>query len=84
MRREARVIAACEPARLRRSQLLFAAVSRFFGANYVTRHDAHVSIAAGFLNGELPDFLGLNSGEWECRCSIGPFGIYRMVALRRG
>jgi len=81
--RAARAIVACEPARLRRSQLLFAAVSPFFGANYVTRHDARVSIAAGFIGGELPELLGLERDRWECRCSITPLGVYRMLAIRR-
>jgi len=80
--RSARVVVASEPARLRRSQFLFAAACRFFGANYVTRHDAHVSIAAGFVGRELPELLGLREDQWQCRCLIEPLGMYRMVAIR--
>jgi hypothetical protein len=81
--RGARAILACEPARSRRSQLLFAALSPLFGANYVSRHDAHVSIAAGFCGDELPRVLGLVGGEWRIRCGRTGLGAYRMIAVRK-
>lgn len=79
----ARVVVASEPTRSRTSQRLFAFVSPLFGANHVTRHDARVSIAAGFRDDELPRLLGLNPAEWDCQCTTSTFGAYRMVAVRR-
>jgi hypothetical protein len=52
-------------------------------ANPVTRHDGHVSIAAGFSANELPDLLGLAPGAWDCRCAARPLGACRMIARRR-
>ncbi|HEX2853112.1 MAG TPA: methyltransferase domain-containing protein [Opitutaceae bacterium] len=81
--RDLRVIAACEPMRRRKSQTAFAAAGRLLGANPVTLHDAHVSIAAGFLDDELPRTLGLDPAVWDCRCRTTVLGAYRMVAVRR-
>lgn len=83
LRANARVIVASEPARRRVSQILFRAIGPLLGANYVSLHDAHVSIAAGFRGDELPRALGLMEGEWEVRCSTTALGVYRMVAVRR-
>jgi hypothetical protein len=77
-----RVIVACEPTRSRFSQRLFALVAPWFRANPVTLHDAHVSIAAGFLAEELPALLGLTQPDWVCRCHCTMLGSYRMVARR--
>lgn len=82
LRRSARVILACEPLRRRSSQLLFAAVAPWFGANHVSLHDAHVSVAAGFRGDELPHLLGLQQPGWDCRCHTTILGTYRMVARR--
>ena len=79
----ARVILACEPARRRLSQALFAGFGALIGANYVSRHEARVSIAAGFLGDELPRALGLSPAQWDIRCTTTPLGAYRMTALRR-
>ena len=83
LRQTTRVIVACEPARRWRSQFLFRALAPALGFNYVTLHDAHVSIAAGFRGAELPVALGLDPGDWNVRCSANLFGAYRMVAIRR-
>jgi hypothetical protein len=83
LRKNTRVILACEPARQRQFQLLFAAISPVIRANHVSRHDAHVSIAAGFLGQELPDALELDPAEWDCQCVTTLFGAYRMIAVRR-
>lgn len=83
LRRSVRVILASEPARSARSQRLMAFAGRALGANRVTLHDAHVSIAAGFLGDELPRLLGLNSAEWDVQCGTSWLGGYRMVARRR-
>lgn len=84
LRGHARVIVACEPARRQSSQKLFAALAPLFLANRITLHDAHVSIAAGFLGDELPRALGLGAPDWECRCATTWLGSYHMIAQRRG
>jgi hypothetical protein len=82
LRHTARVILASEPKRSARAQRLFARLAPLFGANHVTRHDADVSIAAGFRGDELPRLLGLDDGAWSCRCETTAFGAYRMIAQR--
>ncbi len=79
----ARVIVASEPVRRRASQVLFRSVAPLLGANHVSLHDAHVSIAAGFRGAELPCSLGLSADQWEIRCSTSLLGAYRMTAVRR-
>lgn len=79
----ARVIVACEPLRSRGHQALFATLAPIFGANRVTRHDAHVSIAAGFQGDELPRLLGLDEKNWHYSCQTTALGAYRMVAIRQ-
>lgn len=78
----ARLLLACEPARRRRLQPLFAWFCRGIGASAVTRHDGRVSIEAGFLGNELPDLLGLMRPEWTCEARIAGFGAYRLIAQR--
>jgi hypothetical protein len=79
----ARVIVASEPARRRVSQLLYRTIGPLLGANYVTLHDARVSIAAGFLHDELPHALRLDPTAWSWQCTISWLGAYRMIAIRR-
>ena len=83
LNRTARIILASEPKRSPRVQRLFALLSPLFRANRVTRHDAHVSIAAGFRVDELPCTLGLDPSRWDCRCTTTVLGAYRLVAVRR-
>ncbi len=82
LRRNARVIVACETARrvihLRQVWLL-----RPLGINRVSWHDARVSIRAGFLGEELPDLLGLHPESWRIQCHTTTRGAYRMIAVRR-
>lgn len=82
LRQTACLIVACEPARRRLSQILYRILGPLFGANRVSLHDAHVSIAAGFCGVELPHALGLKAETWEWHCATTPFGAYRMVARR--
>jgi hypothetical protein len=82
IRRSARVVIACEPARRRMSQRMIAAIAPLFGANYVTLHDARVSVAAGFAGDELPLALGLDAAGWSYSCSATALGAIRMVAVR--
>lgn len=79
----ARAIVACEPGRRRVSQFLFRTLGPLFGANHVSLHDAHVSIAAGFRGDELPRALGLAAPRWDVRCTTTLLGVYQMVAIRR-
>ncbi len=81
--RHARLVLASEPARQRRSQTFFDAAAVLLGGCHVTRHDARVSIAAGFLGDELPDALGFDPRQWHWRCTTTTLGAYRMIALRR-
>lgn len=80
--RHCRLILACEPLRRRRSQWLFAALAPLLGANHVTRHDARVSIAAGFRGDELPRLLGLTPPQWQWQVQTTSLGAYRMIARR--
>ncbi len=73
LRRHARVILACEPGRRRISQRVYRVIAPLLGANHVSRHDGHVSIAAGFLGDELPRALGLSTHDWDCRCTVTTF-----------
>lgn len=73
---------ACEPVRRWSSQKLFATVAPLLGANHVSLHDAHVSIAAGFLGDELPRLLGFNAPDWKTRSHATWLGAYRSVARR--
>jgi hypothetical protein len=79
----ARVVVASEPLRRRLSQRMMAFVAPLLGANHVTLHDAHVSIAAGFSGNELPAALGMDDGQWQFTCTETVLGAYRMVAVRR-
>ncbi len=83
LRRSLRLILASEPTRSLRSQRLIAVLGRTLGASHVTLHDAHVSIAAGFVGDELPCLLGLAASEWDISCSTTFLGSYRMIARRR-
>lgn len=83
LRLGSRVIAASEPLRRRLSQRVMAKLAPLLGANHVTLHDAHVSIAAGFTGNELPEALGLDSSQWVITCKETMLGAYRMVAVRR-
>lgn len=83
LRTRVRVIVAAEPARSRVSQWLFGAFAPLFGANRVTLHDAHVSIAGGFHGDELPRLLGLDPTGWDVHCGSSLPGGYRLVAVRR-
>jgi len=81
--RTSRLIVACEPARRRFSQVMIRTMAPVFGASHVTLHDAHVSIAGGFFQNELPKALGLQRPVWDVQRSVGWLGGYRMVATRR-
>lgn len=79
----ARMIVACEPARRRASQVAYRTLAPLFGANHVSLHDAHVSIAAGFRGDELPSALGLSRTQWDVHCASTCLGAYHLTAMRR-
>jgi hypothetical protein len=81
--RTARLIVASEPARRRLHVWQVHLVARLFGLNHVSRHDARVSIEAGFVGEELPRALGLSPRRWSWRCRSGLRGFSRLVAVRR-
>lgn len=83
MAAHARVIIACEPARRRIFQRLFAVLCTLVGAHAVSRHDGRVSIAAGFRGDELPQFLGLDPAVWRWQVTTTLCGTYLLVARRR-
>jgi hypothetical protein len=82
LRKATRAIVACEPQRRRLSQVLYRTLGPVFGANHVSLHDAHVSIAAGFRGDELPQALGLVGSGWSVQVSTTALGLYRMIAAR--
>ena len=74
------VLLCSEPAR-RRLHLWQAQLPALIGlVGRVTKHDMPVSIRAGFLHDELPQFLGIQ--DWKISVSTTFFGAYRLVALR--
>ena len=83
MRPHARVILASEPVRRRLSQVLYRFAGPLFRANRISLHDAHVSIAAGFRDHELPSALGLEQKDWNIHCCTTALGAYRLIAVRR-
>lgn len=78
-----RALIACEPLRLQRNQRAWVLLAPVLGANFVSRHDAHVSIAAGFRGQELARVLGFDRAPWSLDCRETLRGAYRLVAVRR-
>lgn len=70
----------CEPLRSRLPLFLSKLSSSFMGV--VTRHDMPASIRAGFLPGELPALLALDSKKWSVRESSHWRGALRLAAWR--
>ena len=80
-REHARLLVFCEPARetLHLRQLPLA---RLAGINYVSRHDARVSIEGGFRERDLPRVLGVDQLPWRVTLQHTFLGAYRMIAVR--
>ena len=78
-----RLILASETSR-RRIHLAQLRLAPLIGINHVTKHDARVSVKAGFVGEELPEALGLDPEMWNWSCNSGAVGQYRMIAIRRG
>lgn len=74
------VVAFSEPSRDPVSHLCGHVLDPF--VNHVTRYDMHVSIDAGFLPGELPALLGLDSSRWKVEEDSTWRGAVRMLGCR--
>lgn len=81
--RHARSLVFSEPLRCPRARVFFALGALIWRAHAVTRHDARVSIDAGFLPEELPRALQLDPGRWTWTVSATLLGACRLVATRR-
>lgn len=82
LNRHARLIMIGDVRRGRWQQWFFAALARSLRANYVSRHDGWVSVAAGFRSHELPRLLGLDPRSWTWKFPRH-FFAYRVIAERR-
>lgn len=80
-RDHARLLVFQEPARSRLHHALCALAT--LPMSDVSRHDAGVSIRAGFRGTELPDALGLCRSEWNLQIRTTVRGAYRLTALRK-
>lgn len=69
--------------RRQRRYLLLLRLATVLRLHPITRHDARVSIAAGFRGRELPQLLGLRGEQWRIHSSVTMLGSYRLVAQRR-
>ena len=81
--RHARALVFSEPLRHPRAHVFFALGAVLWRAHAVTRHDARVSIGAGFLPEELPRALQLDPARWTWTVSATLLGACRLVATRR-
>lgn len=77
----ARLLVFQEPARSRFVHTLCRCFS--FAMSSATRHDAPVSIEAGFRGSEIPRALGLSPLDWDWRTKTTLRGAHRLVARRR-
>lgn len=78
MRKSARLVIACEPARRSYHLLQGALLAALADFNRVTCHDMLVSIRAGFLGHELAHELGME--DWQCFAASRLLGSYHFVA----
>ena len=82
VQKEARLYVFNETARSRLSLFLLP-LTRLLGTNYVSNHDAKVSIESGFRGEELATLLGLDPNAWQWQAHSTSLGAYRFVARRR-
>jgi hypothetical protein len=78
MLQDYQIVCFCEPWRVPFPHFLGALMRPFCGK--VTRHDLHVSIDAGFVSGELPRLLGLES--WHVEESVDWRGSLRLLGWK--
>ncbi|MGB0370253.1 MAG: class I SAM-dependent methyltransferase [Opitutales bacterium] len=77
----ARLLIFNETARSRLSLTLLP-LTRLLGTNYVSNHDAKVSVESGFRGDELPELLGLDPTQWTWKTHSTLMGAYRFVAWK--
>ena len=80
----ARLLIFNETLRSRRALILAYASCWLFRMHPVTKHDAIVSVRAGFRARELSQLLGLSENEWRIEVTTTVRGSYRMIAERTG
>jgi hypothetical protein len=78
---EFRLLVFCEPLRKILPMTLARIVLPLAGE--VTQHDMPASIRAGFLKGELPSLLGLDSALWDIEEKESGRGSLRLLAFRK-
>jgi hypothetical protein len=67
-----------------RWHLFMARVAFLLGMGPVSRHDAVVSVRAGFRPGELGPLLGCAGGSWDTVERVSALSALRFVARRKG
>jgi len=72
---------ACEPARCAFS-LIACKCLGLIGCNHVTRHDAEISVRAGFTNHELSD-LWPRKSDWQLKEGTAGLFSHLFVASKR-
>jgi hypothetical protein len=75
-------VIAVEPVR-KKIHLWQANLLTSLGMNRVTRHDARISVKAGFYRNELPEGMGLDSERWNISLRQTWLGAYRLMAWRK-
>ena len=83
LNKHAHVLIFNETARSRMSLTLLP-LTRLLGTNYVSNHDAKVSVESGFTSDELPKLLGLDEKHWTWETHTTSLGAYRYVAVKSG
>ncbi|MGF1484955.1 MAG: class I SAM-dependent methyltransferase [Opitutales bacterium] len=78
-----RLMLACETQRSRLQMRLLPAFAFVTRMNYVSRHDAAVSLRGGFLPGEMGTVLGTRAPEWNTHEKALPFGSVRLRAVKK-
>lgn len=82
IQKNCRFIIAVEPVR-KKIHLWQANLLTSLGMNRVTRHDARISVKAGFYRNELPEGMGLDSERWKISLRQTWLGAYRLMAWRK-
>jgi hypothetical protein len=76
-----RALVFCETAR-RALHLMQLPLANLLRINYVSRHDARVSVEGGFKGQELPELLGIKRPDWKYSVKMTFWGAYRLIAVR--
>ncbi|MBX7157167.1 MAG: class I SAM-dependent methyltransferase [Verrucomicrobiae bacterium] len=82
IQKNCRYFIAVEPVR-KKIHLWQANLLTSFGMNRVTRHDASLSVKAGFRDGELTQAMGWDPQHWTITLSQTWRGAYRFIAWHK-